>query len=151
MPSFRFRLSPVQKLRESVRDERRASFGDALRAQGILDEQMAAKRAEIASMVKELTVARGAGKIQVERLIQGQRYEALLRAELMMLLEQAKKVAAEVERRRELLAAADRDVRVLEKLRETQYQRFLQEEAGREIKFLDDVAGQRFGAREDSA
>lgn len=151
MPSFSFRLTPVLHLRESARDERRSAFADALRAEEILHEQIAEKRLQIASMVKELTQARAAGEIRVERLIQGQRYEALLRAELMMLMDQAKKVAAEVERRRELLVVADRDVRVLEKLREKQWTRFQQEEAARETKFLDDVAGQRHGAREDRA
>ncbi len=151
MPSFTFRLTPVLHLRESARDERRAALADALRAEGILQEQIEEKRREIAAMVRELTKARAAGEIQVERLIQGQRYEALLRAELMMLFEQFKKVSAEVERRRELLVVADRDVHVLEKLREKQLLRFRQEEERREIKFLDDVAGQRAGAREDSA
>lgn len=151
MPTFSFRLTPVLHLRESARDERRSAFADALRAEAILHEQIAEKRREIAATVKELIAARGTGEIQVERLIQGQRYEALLRAELMMLLEQAKQVAAEVERRRESLVAADREVHVLEKLREKQLRRFQQEEARREVKFLDDVAGQRHGAREDSA
>ena len=40
---------------------------------------------------------------------------------------------------------------LLEKLREKQWDRFQQEEAMRETKFLDDVAGQRHGAREESA
>jgi flagellar FliJ protein len=148
MPRFRFRLAPVLNLSESARDDRRASLAEAMRAEAILAEQIEAKRQEIAALVRELTVARAAGKVNVERVIQGQRYEALLRAELAMLQDQARKVAAEVERRRELLVAADRDVRVLEQLRDKQLDRFRKEEEHRETIFLDDIAGQRFGARE---
>lgn len=148
MPTFRFRLTPVLHLRENARDERRAALADALRAELVLAEQMAEKHGEIATLGAALAKERGVGEINVERMIQGQRYQALLRAELAMLEEQARKVAAEVERRRELLVAADRDVRVLEQLREKQRARFMYEEAQQETKFLDDVAGQRAGARE---
>jgi flagellar FliJ protein len=148
MPTFRFRLTPVLHLRENARDERRAALADALRAEMVLAEQMAEKHGEIATLGAALAKERGVGEINVERMIQGQRYQALLRAELAMLEEQARKVAEEVERRRELLVAADRDVRVLEQLREKQRARFMYEEAQRETKFLDDVAGQRAGAWE---
>ncbi len=148
MPTFRFRLTPVLHVREAARDERRAALADAMQAEAVLAKQMNEKKGQIAALVHELTKERAVGEINVERLIQGQRYEALLRAELAMLGEQARKVTAEVERRRELLVVADRDVRVLERLREKQRERFLVEEEHREIKFLDDVAGQRAGARE---
>lgn len=151
MPAFRFRLTPVLHVREATRDERRAALADAMKAETVLAEQIQDKQGQIALLMQELTKERSVGEINVERLIQGQRYEALLRAELTMLGEQARRVAAEVERRRELLVVADRDVRVLERLREKQHARFLVEEEHREIKFLDDVAGQRAGARERPA
>lgn len=148
MPPFRFRLTPVLHLREAARDERRAALADALRAEALLSEQMDDKRGQIAALAAEMAKARSAGLVNVARLIQGQRYEALLRAELAALAEQARQVAAEIERRRELLVAADRDVRVMEKLRDREQERFLAQQANRETKFLDDVAGQRAGARE---
>jgi flagellar export protein FliJ len=49
-------------------------------------------------------------------------------------------VGAEIERRREVLVEADRDVRVLEKLREKQTERHRYEENRREIRQLDEVA-----------
>ena len=64
------------------------------------------------------------------------------------LSQQEKAVAAEIEKRREALAEANREVRVLEKLKEKQHHRYQQEENRREIKLLDEAAGQRLG-RED--
>ena len=57
-------------------------------------------------------------------------------------------MAEEIERRRQTLVQANRDVRVLEKLREKQAGRHRQEEDRRETKVLDEVAGRQV-ARED--
>ena len=76
-----------------------------------------------------------------------QRYEVTLRAYEKQALEQRKRVAAEIERRREALLAANRDVRVLEKLREHQLQRHRDDENRRDIKRLDEIAGQRAAAK----
>jgi flagellar export protein FliJ len=60
--------------------------------------------------------------------------------------EQRKLLAAEIERRREVLLAANREVRVLEKLRERQLERHFEEEAHRDIKRMDEIAQQRAAA-----
>jgi flagellar protein FliJ len=61
-------------------------------------------------------------------------------------LAQRKQLAVEIERRREALLAANREVRVLEKLRDHQMERYREEENRRDIKRLDEVAGQRAAA-----
>jgi flagellar export protein FliJ len=48
-----------------------------------------------------------------------------------------------MEHRRVALAEANREVRVLEKLRDRQHERHRQEENRQEIKELDEVAGRR--------
>jgi flagellar export protein FliJ len=68
----------------------------------------------------------------------------VLGAQLKVIDEQAVKLAAEMEKRRQALVAADREVRVLEKLRETWQARHKHEEQVMEMKDLDEVAGRRF-------
>jgi flagellar export protein FliJ len=53
-----------------------------------------------------------------------------------------------VQKRREALMAADRDVRVLEKLRDVQHGRHQEEEARREFQRLDELAVLRYERRE---
>ena len=79
-------------------------------------------------------------------LIESQRYEVTLRIYEKQTLEQRKRLAVEIERRREALLAANREVRVLEKLREHQIERHREEENRRDVKRLDEVAGQRAAA-----
>jgi len=63
-----------------------------------------------------------------------------LKAHRKQLEGQREQVAVEIERRREVLVAANREVRVLEKLREKQSQRHREEENRREAKQLDEAA-----------
>jgi flagellar FliJ protein len=77
----------------------------------------------------------------LDRLLDAQRYESVLRAQLNVYREQAMRVAEEIERRRQLLIEADRDVHILEKLREKQLARHNDELAREEMKELDELAG----------
>ncbi len=67
----------------------------------------------------------------------------LLAAQQKHLAQQRQAVAQEIQRRRQLLIEADRDVRILEKLEQRQRQRHRDEENREEVKELDEVAQRR--------
>ena len=73
-------------------------------------------------------------------MIQAQRYQAVLQADRQALDDQAAVVAEEIERRRAAVVAADREVRILEKLHDRQEARHRQKELKEEIKQLDEAA-----------
>jgi len=58
-------------------------------------------------------------------------------------------LAEEIERRRQALVAADREVRLLEKFREKLQLRHRQEEAVADMKELDDLAGRMWQEADD--
>src|SRR5215813_6231508 len=109
MAKYKFRLEAVQRVREARRDEQRVSLADAFRAEQILAET----RAELAVETESLRVlqrAATAGKyLNVNQLLEAQRYELLLKARGQELNKQAILLAAESERRRQLLVEADRE------------------------------------------
>ncbi len=72
----------------------------------------------------------------------------ILKVERQSADQQRQTVAAEVQKRRDTLLAADRDVRVLEKLRDVQSGRHQEEEARREMQRLDELAVLRYERRE---
>lgn len=147
MKRFTFRLATLQRLRENLRDERRSQLADAYRADEILQEQEQRLAQEQAEMSAALREAAAPGEIEVDRLLSDHRYSLLLIAQQRHLSQQRQAVAQEIERRRQLLIEADREVRVLEKLKEHQLQRHRDEESRQEVKQLDEVA-QRRGDRE---
>jgi flagellar protein FliJ len=144
MAKYKFRLETVQRVREARRDEQRLSLADAFRAEQILAQSRAELVAEGESL-RELQRAAAAGKyLNVNQLLEAQRYELLLKARSQELTKQAILLAAESERRRQLLVEADREVRVLEKLDDRHRTEFNKEQQRLETKQLDDLATQRW-------
>jgi flagellar protein FliJ len=143
MGKFKFRLATVLKLREAARDERRAALAEAYRVDSLLQQRLQQMDEEFTLLKDRCRRAVSPGLVEIDQLVEAQRYEITLKAQQAQLVQQRESVAGEIERRREALAAANRDVRVLEKLRESQVWRHRQEENRQEIKQLDEVAQQR--------
>lgn len=147
MAQFQFRLATLLRLRELARDERQRQLAEAL----TLIDQLRTRSAEIEALLRDTQrlSAPAAGAIDVDRLLNATRYELVLRAEQRSLELQAASLAGEVEKRRQALVAANREVRSLELLRDKQRERFLEEEESRARKEMDEIAVRRY-AGEDS-
>ncbi|HEX4412523.1 MAG TPA: flagellar export protein FliJ [Lacipirellulaceae bacterium] len=144
MAKYKFRLDTLQRMREARRDEQRQSLADAFRAERILADSRAELVVETEAL-RELQLAAAAGKyLNVNQLLEAQRYELLLKVRSQELTKQAIMLAAETERRRQLLVEADREVRVLEKLDDRNRVEFNKERQRLETKHLDDLATQRW-------
>ncbi len=143
MRRFTFRLATLQRIRENLRDERRGQLAEAYQADDILQEQEARVGREQAALAATLREATTPGEINVDRLLADHRYGMLLAAQQKHLAQQRQAVAQEIQRRRQLLIEADRDVRILEKLEQRQRQRHRDEENREEVKELDEVAQRR--------
>lgn len=146
MARFQFRLAALQRLREAARDERRAQLAEVFR----LAESLAEQKRQVVENLRDVARSRAvsAGVVDVEKLLAATRYEAVLMVEQAQLERQAAAVAVEIEKRREALVAADRDVRALEKLREAQQARHRAEQEQKSIKQLDEAALRAFGGEE---
>ena len=137
---FHFRLNTLLRLRIAERDERRADLAKAFRAEAVLREQerqLDSERRELAQRGRQL---KAPGAADVDALLQTHRYELVLAAQARQLATQLAQVAAEIQRRRQVLVEADRQVRVLEKLRQRQATAHRQQEERLETKRLDEQA-----------
>lgn len=141
MRRFRFRLATLLRIRESARDERRTALAEAQRAADALAARLAAVDHELAETRRRQTAP--LGRVEVDFLVDAHRYELVLRLERKEIDRQAGLVAQEIERRRQALVEADSEVKVLEKLRESQRQKAAAEEALADIKQIDEIAGRR--------
>jgi flagellar FliJ protein len=141
--AFAFRLDKLLKLRERRREERELALAQAERAVQILDGQLAELAGEQAANREAAKRALQAGSLEVDRLLDSHRYELLLAGQEKHLRQQRERVVLEVRRRRQALIEADRQVKVLEKLRDNQRQAFLHEQQRRETNELDEIAQRR--------
>ena len=149
MGSFQFRLATLLRLREADRDERRAQLSDAQQAEAIVAGRIKEMDQEIGAIRQLGQLAAAPGKIDVDQLLDMQRYEIQLKIERAATEDQRQKIAQEVERRLERAIAADREVRILEKLRETQLAKHRSEEEKVDQKRFDELAGQLAFYREE--
>ena len=140
MMQFRFRLSMLLRLRENLRDECRQQLAAAQWAEEIVVARMIELDTEMQGLRRQTHAASRPGPVDIDRLLNAGRYDMTLRAERQVAQDQRQKVVAEIQRRREALVEADRDVKILEKLREKQSARHRYEENIRDVKQLDAVA-----------
>jgi flagellar export protein FliJ len=140
MAKYRFRLTTLRKLRESHRDELRGKLAEAFQAAQLLDEQQLAVAEEMTALQESQRRATSGETTSVSALLEVQRYQAVLRSQQGTLRDQAKLLATEVERRRQSVVEADRQVRVLEKLDERQRLNHQQVQNRVEAREMDEIA-----------
>jgi flagellar protein FliJ len=148
MARFNFRLQTLRRLREIHRDEQRGRLATAFEAERILAEQRNAVTAETAALVESQRALMQEGSLDVNQLLTAQRYQMALEGQIRALADQAARLAEEVERRRQSLVEADREVRVLDKLEERKRQQHREAAQRAETKVLDEVASTRWEASE---
>ena len=136
---FQFRLQTLLRLREAARDERREQLAEVMRIDDALRKQLA----ELEGLQSEARALQrlGVGRVDVDRLLEAQRYEAVVALEILHVERQRAAVAEEMNKRREALVEADREFKVMEKLREKRLQEHGVEVLAQEMKVLDEVAG----------
>lgn len=144
-----FRLATLLKLREQTRDERRRDLAQAFEAERILQERVAQMLAEIQALQQRTRQVAGQGSINVEALLNARRYEQLVKGQVVTTNVQITQVRDEIERRRQTLLEADRDVKVLEKLRQLQAAQQTTVEQKRENRQLDEAALRGFARRRE--
>ena len=154
MSNFQFRLQTVLRLRIAARDERRTELGRAQRALEVLKEQqakIASEAAENQAATRQMMIgqaASGSG-VSVDGLLNAHRHALVLKAQTAQLVQQQNQIAVEITKRQAALVEADRDVRVLEKLREKGLAEYEFRELAIEQRNLDEIATIRaFRSRE---
>ena len=143
MAKFQYRLKTLHKLREIHRDEMQAKLAEAVQAQVLLQQEIETVRQEANSLEVSRRELLSQSQTNVNQLLEFQRYMSVLRSQEATMLGQAEILETESQRRRQVLVEANRDVRVLEKLRERQLADHKKELLRAETKQLDEIASRQ--------
>lgn len=150
MAKFKYRLQTLLKLRETNRDERRSELTQAQQADDILYDRQSTIEQQRHELLESTRDSIKPGPVNLDHLVNSQRHDVMLKTEELLITEQRQQVAQEIERRRAVLVEANRNVRVLELLKEKQLTRHRQEEQRQETKQLDEVAIHREVRKEEA-
>ena len=143
MSAFRFRLKAVATLREQTRDRIAEAVAEVQEAQRIVQEQIHQLQREIDEALKQRQTA-SLGIVRIDRLLMVQRHQLMLEAQREQAVQQLRLLDEEYERRRALLVEAEKEVKAMEKLRETQKGRWEQDQLEAEQKQIDEWASTQY-------
>ena len=141
---FRFRLDVVERVRRQERDQHRRIVAEAVRAVRQLEDHLASIGHQMRRRVDEMILAQSHASLDVA-LVRTQEYHR------NWLHRQVVNARVELERRQDdltskrgELAEATMQLRVIEKLRERQWQRHVMEVKREEQSISDEIAVTRF-------
>jgi flagellar protein FliJ len=147
---FRFRLETLLRLRVAERDQRRAELAKAIRAAQMLQSEERKLQEEQTEAAERGRALKSPGAADVDAIMQTHRYEVVLAVRRRQFAAQIDQVETEVERRRQVVVEADRQVRVLEKLRERQAAAYQQQVGRLEAKQYDEMAAIGYVRRQEA-
>lgn len=140
MTAFRFRLETLLKLRRAALDEQRAKLAEIYRAEEALKEQQRQLQQQREEAQVQRRAAAGRGVVNVDAVLNTQRYEWVLQSHRAVLGEHERKLAEAMEQQRRLVIEADREVKVLEKLHERRLAEHRRAEHLADVKQMDEAA-----------
>lgn len=132
-----FRLQSVLKLREAAQRDRQQDLAQVVQAEQLLAKQQQALEQELQNLEQELRLAQR-DSINIDTLTGLRRSIGDVRLSLQQLAAQQDEVDKEMERRQLRLAQANREVQVMEKLKEHQHQQQVYQQQSEEQKTLDE-------------
>lgn len=139
MARFEFRLKALLEVRAAERDAQRSQLAELLAA----EERLRAHQATVAAELERALSAHGEavarGHLDIDRLQAAQAFEQSLRNELLVLVRRQQDLDRLVSEQQELLVEAQRQVRVLEKLRDRQHQQYLAAQQSAQWRALDEA------------
>jgi len=140
---FTFRLDPLITIRDNTLKECQAELAKAYHARQIVEETRLKFEKDIEESLQSARKMLESGTIDVTFLLTLQDHKTYRTAQLAKIAEDIKKIDEEIERRRALVVAANKELKIVEKLKEKRYEKYLEEQNKAEMKIMDEIAGNR--------
>ncbi len=141
--SFKFRFSTLLRVHRRARDEAGADVGKANEAIRRVDDQTETLMAERTDMLRRSSESRQ-GSISIDSVLLHGRYDIQLQADVQSLGETRSKLEQELERRQNVLLAAEAEVKRFERLEEKEMAAFRADELKREQAEADEASSVRY-------
>ena len=138
MKSFIFQFDSLLRYRRHRRDLCRQLLADVMANRRRLEERRAALEVERTDQLGEIRTLQQSGEVDVDRAAARRYYAGRMLVDMLLVDRDQEAVHEQLERCRQALLQADRDVKALEKLRDKQQAEFLYEAGCREMRELDE-------------
>jgi len=142
--AFEFRLETVRRLRKQDVDRQRRSLAEAIARMDVATRRLTELTDEWDTFVDHSRVQRSRPTLDAASLRNDQMYLGQLKSRIAAARAEADRQTVLLTQERERLGECSKRLKVIEKLRERQWQRFRREAARRERVEADEMSTQRF-------
>ena len=139
---FQFRLEPLIKIRDNVLKECQAELAKAYDARRILEEHLQEVERQLTEGTETArNLMQPGNTVNVDYLLGIRRQEMFLLAKQEEIKQKMQEIDEEIERRRDAVVAANKELKILEKLKEKRHEQYLDDEKREETKAMNEIAG----------
>lgn len=143
MAQPKFRLETLLSIRENLLKEKQAELAKAYEAERIVEEKRRKTLDEMVALSGQARSMMQSGRIDVGFLLGARRHEAFLLAMRKDMDEKLVLIRQEIDLRRQAVIEANKEVKILEKLKEKQRERYRIEQGKSDVKRMDEIAEMR--------
>ena len=143
---FTFRLEPLISIRDNVLKEKQAELAKAYEARRIIEEARVKVERDIGDNLQAGREMLRSGKIDVNFLLGVREHEIFLLAQLEQAKQDIIEIEKEIDLRRRAVVEANKELKIIEKLKEKKYEKHLAEEKRKETIQMDEIAGRKRNA-----
>ena len=143
---FTFRLDPLISIRDNVLKEKQALLAQAVEAKRLAEEARLRLEQNIEGNLLSAREMMQSGKIDVNFLLGVRQHEEFLIEDLGVVRQHIAMIEEQIELRREKVIEANKELKIIEKLKEKKREQYLAEENRKEIREMDEIAGRRRNA-----
>ena len=137
---FKFRLEPLITIRDNKLKERQRELAKAYEARRIVVEAQQKIEQELEEGQQSVREMSQSETIDVNFLLAFQRHKAYRLLQLEKIQGDLKQIDEEIARRRAAMIDANKDLKIVEKLKEKRYDKYLEEENNAETKVMDEIS-----------
>lgn len=148
MARFKFRLQGYLNVKEKIEEQKKLEYGKAIQKLEEEKEKKRAIEAEAASRLDELRIEMGEN-ISPERFINYKQYLTLLEKNAIKQEGEIKRAGNFAESKRIELVGAMKQRKMVDVLKEHDYEDFLEEEKKAEQRIVDEIVSYRYGQAEE--
>ena len=139
---FTFRLEPLITIRDNTLKTRQKELANALNVRRALEESFQSIEHQIETGISAVRNQMQTGQtVDVNLMLGFRQQEMFLRFEQDKLKKQMSDIDKKIELFRAAVVKANKELKIVEKLKEKKYEQYLKEEEKAETNFLDEIAG----------
>jgi flagellar FliJ protein len=144
---FTFRLEPLISIRDNVLKQKQAELAKAYEARRIIEETKSKIEKNIEDNLQSAREMQQSRQIDVKFLFATRQHEIFLFAQLEEIRRHIRMIEEEIEVRRNAVIEANKELKIIEKLKKKKHEKYLAEENRKETIQMDEIASRRKNVR----